>query len=485
VQNVKERADEMKRDNQNFRYGASSATVLAGILVIVVLINAVVGVLAEKTNLKLDLTHNKLYEMTDITKNLLKNLKTDVNLYYVTEDNYEVKEIYDFAKLYTQVSPHVKLTKVDSKKDPAFLKKYMSENGTINLGSIIVESDRRYTIIDYTSMYDISFTEYGYQATGIKLENKLSNAIAYVTADVLPKIYFTTGHNELAYTEISSFLEGENMSLHEINLLSEDIPADCDILFIAGPRLDFGASEIDKIDEYFDRGGCVYLSLDVGTTLPKLTNYLTEWGINVGSDIIAEQDRNYYTEGIKPFILAQIQSHEITSLAQSQKANVLAPYCRSIGIEGNSLVNATPLLKTTDKAVTYEIRDNQILSEVSQEGSFNLLVYATRTSVRDTSKQGKLLLAGSSGIFGFTSSSYGFNILDEQNFANREIMAKALQETLESKIQILSIASKDKRVQKLVMSQKMLLVYPVIFSVVLPLAAFVWGLVVWIKRRHL
>ncbi|NLM50689.1 MAG: hypothetical protein GX196_07045, partial [Clostridiaceae bacterium] len=136
MQNVKERADEMKRDNQNFRYGASSATVLAGILVIVVLINAVVGVLAEKTNLKLDLTHNKLYEMTDITKNLLKNLKTDVNLYYVTEDNYEVKEIYDFAKLYTQVSPHVKLTKVDSKKDPAFLKKYMSENGTINLGSI-------------------------------------------------------------------------------------------------------------------------------------------------------------------------------------------------------------------------------------------------------------------------------------------------------------------------------------------------------------
>ena len=71
------------------------------------------------------------------------------------------------------------------------------------------------------------------------------------------------------------------------------MPADADVVIVAGPKTDFLQPEIDFLRAYLTRGGKVMLMLDpvLKADQPQLTllqGLAKDWGINVGNDVVLD-----------------------------------------------------------------------------------------------------------------------------------------------------------------------------------------------------
>ena len=76
------------------------------------------------------------------------------------------------------------------------------------MNSMIVESDRRYTVIDYADIYEYEYDYSSYTSTltGYDGEGLITSAIAYVTSDDIPTMYVLEGQDELTLS--TTFQDG-------------------------------------------------------------------------------------------------------------------------------------------------------------------------------------------------------------------------------------------------------------------------------------
>ena len=87
-------------------------------------------------------------------------------------------------------------------------------------------------------------------------EQDITNTIIKVVTGEQKKIYFTQGHGEKGtesadrdgYAQISNALKGENYTVDKLVLAQTGaVPDDASVVIVAGPKIDFLASEIDAL----------------------------------------------------------------------------------------------------------------------------------------------------------------------------------------------------------------------------------------------
>jgi ABC-type uncharacterized transport system involved in gliding motility auxiliary subunit len=124
---------------------------------------------------------------------------------------------------------------------------------------------------------------------------------------------------------------------------------------IAGPATDFFPPEIEALKAYVAKGGKVLVLLDPpskpGAAQPQLTQFLTDWGINAGSDIVLDASgvgQMLGTDASVP-VAAQYPTHPIT---QGFRVLTAYPMARSMSpIEGGSNSHiAQPLVNTSQQS---------------------------------------------------------------------------------------------------------------------------------------
>ena len=82
-----------------------------------------INMLADKLNLPtLDFTEEKLYSVSDESKEKVKDIDQEVTIYFFGAD--ENTAIIDFAKQYTAINEKIKVEVVDSMQRPDLLEKY-------------------------------------------------------------------------------------------------------------------------------------------------------------------------------------------------------------------------------------------------------------------------------------------------------------------------------------------------------------------------
>lgn len=62
---------------------------------------------------KIDVTSQKLYTLTQTTKNLVKNLSEDVTIYVINSENSQDETLQQTLKSYAELSDHIKLVYKD------------------------------------------------------------------------------------------------------------------------------------------------------------------------------------------------------------------------------------------------------------------------------------------------------------------------------------------------------------------------------------
>jgi ABC-type uncharacterized transport system involved in gliding motility auxiliary subunit len=305
------------------RYGSLAAASVLVVLGILVAINY----LSTKYNKRWDLTAARQFSLSDQSKKVLQDLKEPVTVRVFARSE-EFQRFRDRLDEYTYQSKQVKTEYIDPEKRPALAQQY----GITQLGTVVFDYAGRHEKVTSDS------------------EQELTNGLIKVIQGRQPKVYFTQGHGEKdtvsadrgGYNGIGGALTSDNFVVEKLVLAqATEVPADADIVVIAGPRTDFLGPEIDLLKAYLGRGGKLLVMLDpvLKPDSPQpvqLQALLKEWGIDAPNDVVLDvsgMGRLIGTDESVP-VAASYPPHAIT-----QEFNLLTAYplARSIApVEGGA-----------------------------------------------------------------------------------------------------------------------------------------------------
>ena len=217
--------------DKKFKYGGYATLLTAFVLAILIIVNLVVG----QIPFKIDLTENRLFSLSDQTDTILKNLDQEIQIIGLYKTGSEDKVFDEILQKYRRKNKNITITYVDPVKNPTFSSKYTKDGTTLRDGSYIVECGDRFKVIDYYDIFNVRTDQYGNtRAESLALEERVTSAIQYVTAEELPVVYLLEGHMEqsLPY-DLRKKMELENYEIKNLSLLTEDeVPSDAAILMI-------------------------------------------------------------------------------------------------------------------------------------------------------------------------------------------------------------------------------------------------------------
>ena len=264
------------------KYGISQ--IFQIILVIAILV--FIQLFARNHIWRQDFTENKAFTLDNQTKQILENLDETIKitLFHDEDPQQRVKDLIDSFKLYTD---KVEFQSIDPAESPEECVDY--QENLFTLPTIFVELGVKRE-----------------KTKGIT-ESDLANAIKKVTRKEGPQtVYFLTGHgekdiNNTDYVGISiakQMLEQDTYKVEPLMLSTHSsVPEDSAVLVIAGPKIDPTTAEIQAIEDYILTGGKVIFMMDP-QSCPLLSNYLGNFGISLGEDMIAQTERNVDLEAL-------------------------------------------------------------------------------------------------------------------------------------------------------------------------------------------
>ena len=194
------------------------------IILVVIILLCYVGINIGVQKLELtdiDVTKEKRYTISDESKEKVKQVNEQVNIYFFGYD--QNNTTVDLAKQYQKENDKIKVEVVNLNDRPDLVSKYqVSQNDT----AIIVESEKGEKILTQSDLYTYDYTTY--EEIDVT-EQKLTNAIGLVTIKEKPVIYFLTGHDEYGInshlTLLNAYLTNEVNDVKELNLLiKNEIP---------------------------------------------------------------------------------------------------------------------------------------------------------------------------------------------------------------------------------------------------------------------
>lgn len=457
--------------------GAYSSSTIVLATAIVVVLNLFVAELPS-TVTSIDLTSNHLYSLTEDTKELVSGLTEDIDLYVLVNEGQSDTTVGDTLQRYDDLSDHIKVTYVDPTVNPQFYTTY--SDASLSANSIIVASAKRSKVINYSDLYE---TEYDYttgQSTtsGYDAEGQITSALDYVTSESMPKIYMIEGHGELTYdTSFTSAIEKENVEYETINLMDYDtIPEDARAVVINAPTSDFSEDDMNKMLDYMNAGGDVFLTATyTGTDMSHFNQLLAFYGVSVTNGLVVETSQDQYYQN--PFyLLPTIQYDTITQNAFSSSGYIFAPYAQGLTYEEQEDVTVTELLVTSDAAFARADVENMTSydkQEGDTDGPFAIGMTAAKT-------------VGEEESVGVIFSCEALFTTDADSIVsgnNMQIFSGVIGTFADHETSV-SIAVKTLDNSYLTVSQQTAVLLGILITLILPLTVLGIGFVIWFRRRR-
>ena len=467
-----------EENKRHLRHGSYSSAMTVIVIAVIVVINLIAAQLPSDVR-QIDVSTQKLYSVTDETKEILENLDEDVTLYYIARNGSEDDTIEKLLDHYEDLSSHITVEQKDPDLYPKFTSQYTSEE--VASDSVIVVCGEKSKVVSGDDMWEtsIDYYSYSYSTTGFDGEGQITSAISYVTSDHNEKIYWITGHGESQISDLTSnfsdAIEKSNVDVEELSLMTEEIPKDASCIVIMAPTVDYSSEEANKVIGYLENGGNVLMFTNyTGTDMPNLDSILENYGVTRSSGIVVESDSQHYYPQMPYYLLPEIETNDITDEVKDNY--ILMPVAQAIlPLESyRDTITITSLLQTTDGAYIEEDPDNSTWSKSddSVTGTFDLGVIITET-VDD--KEGKL-------IYFSCANMLNSQIDQAVSGANAKLAAAAAVSMCGVEESVL-IESKSLSYSNLVFSDAEVGFWSVVTIILIPAVMIVIGFVIWMRRR--
>ena len=113
-----------------------------------------------------------------------------------------------------------------------------------------------------------------------------------------------------------------------------EIPSDCSMVIIAGPKNDYLPPEVDTIRKYVPEGGRAMFMLDPGVEFPELSKLLADWNVTVRNDLVIDENpvaQIFGTEPTMPLIVKYGSSPIMQPLSGRRPRCFLTPALSTSG----------------------------------------------------------------------------------------------------------------------------------------------------------
>ena len=303
----------------------------------------------------LDFTQEKLYTLTEESKNKVKDISKEVKIYFIgyTDDNSTV----DLAKQYKKANEKIIVEAVDINNRPDLASKYGIQSGT---QGIIIECGEKSKVLSANDL--VTYDTATYETISIA-EEKLTQSILSVTSDTIPKVYFLTGYSEFILSQnmnyLNMYLANEINEIASLNILTTGkIPDDCNTLVITSPSRDFDDMATTAILDYIQKGGNI-LWLN-----SAITNQVEMKNVN----------KILETYAVKPFEVGIIRETD-TSKMVSNSPDLIIPEVQNTKVTkdlynttGMIFINSTKINIDTDKLEEAKVEETDLL--LASKGSY-------------------------------------------------------------------------------------------------------------------
>jgi len=437
-------------------------------LLVIVAVLFAANWLANQHNKSIDSTSNKKFSLSDQTIKVVKGLKQDVTItdYDKTSSFGTSRDLLD---RYSNLSSKLHVVYLDPDKKPQVAK----AAGIRSYGQIMVDSGTKKEEAK-------SLTEE--EVTGAFIRSLKSGE---------RNVCFVSGSGEhglddsgrTGYSNAKEALEKSNYKTKTISLLKggpkPEVPADCTILVVAGPKYEYQQPAVDSIQAYVANGGHALLMLDPVLKMgkeetqenPGLEKMLESWGVTMDKDLALDTSGVGQIFGLSE-VIPLVTSYESHPIVRDLKETATAfPLARTLDVKSGG--GAEKLLSTSDNSyATTNLSSAEIRIDPKKDKKGPLTLAAAGT-VKTGPKEGRFVAVGSSNWV--ANNILRFN-------GNRDLFLNMMN-WLSSDEDLISIRPKEPEDRRLMLSRKQM---SMIFSssvIGLPLIVIAAGMMVWWKRR--
>lgn len=468
------------------QYGTAATVFTALFIAITIVLNMGVSFLTERYSLKANLNDTTELLIGEDTKNLIGNLDREIQIYVLRDeigfkkDDYGIKIGELLSRYENSSNGKIKVQYIDPDKNPSFAKNY--SDTTLSLGTLIVESDLRNTIIPFVNLFVTEISNNALLVKGSAAEQRISSAINYVISDTVTKSAYIIGHNEQQLTGLEDVMSVNNYEVDLIDLASEEIPDDIDNLIISSPGVDYTAEEIKKLDTFL-AGTNKKLYVFFSYTTPKLETlerYLTEWGVEFQHNVVLDMTDSISGQGLQ--IFAQPAGHDLTSTLNFGQRKLVMPAATAITPlwEEKSYRTCKPILSSGSNSYAKTMSVEELITNFSQsssdeKGPFTIGTVSTHTKyVNEQKVQSQVFCIGSSGIADISLTSMDTYL--NNSFLNALISYNNTNTNLD----IQPVTYSDSSLQISGSQARVIL----IALIALPILILILGVIVFIRRKN-
>lgn len=313
---------------------------------------------------QIDLTKGNVNSLSDQSAKVLKSLKSDVEIVAFTPRATQYREVQE---LYAPAGKHLTWTFVDARKDPLKTRQY---GDNLRNGNIIIKSGQKKKQITENDL------------TGGNVENAITNAIIEVTRQKDVKIYFLTGHGELALerkaqsmmrqqrratdeeptlSQFKANLDKQALQTATLNLGEKSfVPEDAAMIVIAGPQADLNKGEVAALEKYLAADGKLLITLDIprnalaaAVPMDNLKGMLKKYGVEAPDKIVLDLVGNQVMGSpVHPMVTWLNPDQPVTSDFSGRLFNLFLDQARPVqpATDQPTAFQVTELLKTSPES---------------------------------------------------------------------------------------------------------------------------------------
>ena len=470
--------------------GTTTFLLIAILIAIFLLIN----ILIQKLELEpIDFTEEKLYTLTQESKDKVKDVNKEVNIYFIGYS--EEDSNLDLAKQYKKVNENINAESINIAERPDIANKYQL---TTDAQCIIVESGEKSKVLTASDLQTYDTTTY--ETINIA-EEKLTSAIMSVSTDKIPKIYVLNGYGENSLSKNMNYfgisLVNEVNTVEELNVvITGKIPDDCDTLVITTPNKDFDDIATNAITEYINKGGNILWLNDAVTenvSMPNVQKILGIYGVKpfeVG--YIRETDASKMLSNTPEMINPNFGYSTITESLFDTTGVYLYNATKINLVDDTELENLkvtkTELLKSSDKAyfkpdfntsINFEQPETQ---EMLIGVELDKIVKEENTETQEQEVTSKLIIYGNNAfVTDATALIQNYRIALIGLGYNKDLVLNSVS-YLVDKDENITARKSTSTVTYTATQQEHDIVMVIIFTV--PALIIIIGIIVWIVRKR-
>ena len=504
---------------RRLQYNAGFTATIVIAVVAVILLNVVVGIVADRFPVTLDISKDKTYTLSDQSVEIAEQVENKIELIIFT--NKEVfenptsqyseldtilREFLNALKQYNNYSDgKVTYTFIDPSQEPQKFAAYSKYE--VESGDMLFLAGERYKVASIANnLYTMDTSSYNYTGTYTfesNVEKLLASNIYALSGGEEHIVQVLVGHEEDAYVidGLKSLYELNGYTFEELTITgSKEFNKDASVMLIPAPAKDYSAAEINRVQEWVyndgNYGRQLMVYVNPTADCPNLYEFLeVEYQITVTDELITETDLNRIQNYNYLLTMTDVGSTDYT-INSTGKANVYTPLARRLTttlpatLENDTIGSYAVSLTQYPESAKLSKLESLNNAEATENTTFaapedaypltSMIVHAIDSYNNDaqTAVDGRVLVSGCAGM---AYSDY----IQNSSLKNEELLLDSLN-AMTGIENAITISNKTIENETVTFTNATALIVGLgIFTIGLPVAMLVLCLMVFVRRKNL